>query len=124
MIGIELVSFDREHLYQEDFDSGHLEFLEAFGRANDEITFEGVTGLDVIVREFLGIDKDWEKDGEDVEWDYFLLNKDQCVELMKKISQASLKLIGAREYFVDMISSLVNRLDWENEILAITIGDE
>lgn len=124
MIGVEFVYFDREYLDQEDVDSGHLEFLGYFGRAEDVMVLENVKGFGELVRDWLGIDKDWELEGVDVECDYFLLTKERLVELIEKVSQASLKEIEARSFVIDNLNDMMNDFDWNNAHLAITLEDQ
>lgn len=124
MITVELVSFVRDQLDQEELDTAHLPFLDYFIMADDEITFQGLTNFDVVIRDFLKIDEDFDKDGENVEWDYFLLTKERAIDLVKKISETSLKDLDCRGYVVDIINKLIKNFDWENEILAITLGED
>lgn len=125
MLEFEISGILREHLDQSDIDGGHLEFLEYFGRVDEINCFENEHHLAEVVCEFLGIDhkSDFEKDGVNVEWDYFILTKERAIDLVKKISQVSLKFLARRGYIIDELNKIIKDFDFEEEVLVITVGE-
>lgn len=126
MIEVELVSFNRCNIDEHDIDAGQLEFLEFFGRADEIQCFQDMKGFGETICEFLQIDykSDWEHEGMNVEWDYFILTKERALDLVKKLSTVSLKYMECRGFVIDILNKIIKDFDFEEEILAITVGEQ
>lgn len=115
-------------------DKNDLDEVEQTGKNLDYIIFcssdlgtQGIYEDDKqfakVLCDFLRIDEDGDFEGEEAEFNYFTLTKEELSDLIRKVNDTKLSDLELRKFYTDELNRIMKEFDWESDILAVSVGE-